>query len=423
MSEVTLVATTGRPTGSAPSRRLRAEGKVPAVLYGHGMDSLSVSVDRRELRHALTGPAGVNALINLSVDGVIHPTIVKSLQRDPIKRNVGHVDFIVVRLDEVIEISRAPSTWRARPRPCRPTAAWSTPRSTPSPSAPRRRTCPAPSSTTSRTCRWATWSAPASSTMPEGVELVDDPEMAIVTALAAQVEKVEEPEEGEEEAEGEAAEGAEAAGCRGRTVRGRRLGRVTERRGTPADLLVMGLGNPGQEYSRSRHNVGAEVVEELARRHGGRLKKARQQRALTAEVSCGRARLALAVPTTYVNLSGDAASSLIRRYGIDDLEHLVVVHDELDLEPGVVRIKQGGGLAGHNGLRSITQHLKTQDYLRVRIGVGKPPSKERGADHVLRRIPKRERELLDVAVQVAADAVEAIATNGLAAAMNDINGR
>ena len=155
---------------------------------------------------------------------------------------------------------------------------------------------------------------------------------------------------------------------------------MTERRGTPADLLVMGLGNPGQEYSRSRHNVGAEVVEELARRHGGRLKKARQQRALTAEVSCGRARLALAVPTTYVNLSGDAASSLIRRYGIDDLEHLVVVHDELDLEPGVVRIKQGGGLAGHNGLRSITQHLKTQDYLRVRIGVGKPPSKERGAD-------------------------------------------
>ena len=143
---------------------------------------------------------------------------------------------------------------------------------------------------------------------------------------------------------------------------------MTERRGTPADLLVMGLGNPGQEYSRSRHNVGAEVVEELARRHGGRLKKARQQRALTAEVSCGQARLALAVPTTYVNLSGDAAASLIRRYGIDDLEHLVVVHDELDLEPGVVRIKQGGGLAGHNGLRSITQHLKTQDYLRVRIG-------------------------------------------------------
>jgi PTH1 family peptidyl-tRNA hydrolase len=198
---------------------------------------------------------------------------------------------------------------------------------------------------------------------------------------------------------------------------------VTERRGTPADLLVMGLGNPGRELARSRHNVGAEVAEELARRHGGHLKKARQQHALTAEVVYGGARLALAVPITYMNLSGDAASSLVRRYGIDDLERLVVVHDELDLEPGMVRIKQGGGLAGHNGLRSITQHLKSQDYVRVRIGIGKPPTKERGADHVLRRIPKRERELLDVAVQVAADAVEAIATSGLAAAMNDINSR
>ena len=195
-----------------------------------------------------------------------------------------------------------------------------------------------------------------------------------------------------------------------------------DRKGTPVDLLVIGLGNPGEEYARSRHNVGAEVVAELARRHGARLKKSRE-RALTAEVNHEGSRLALAFPTTFVNLSGDAASGLVRRYGVDDPERLVIVHDELDLPPGVVRIKEGGGLAGHNGLRSITQHLKTQDYLRVRIGVGKPPSKERGADHVLKRMPKRERELLDVAVQVAADAVEAIATAGVAAAMNEYNGR
>jgi peptidyl-tRNA hydrolase, PTH1 family len=195
-----------------------------------------------------------------------------------------------------------------------------------------------------------------------------------------------------------------------------------DRRGRPIDLLVIGLGNPGDEYARSRHNVGAEVVTELARRHGGRLRKSRD-RALTAEVDHDGKRLALAFPTTFVNLSGDAASGLVRRYGITQPERVVVVHDELDLAPGVVRIKEGGGLAGHNGLRSITQHLKTQDYLRVRIGVGKPPSKERGADHVLKRLPKRERELLDVAVQVAADAVEAIATDGVAAAMNEFNGR
>ena len=420
MSEVTLVATTGRPIGSAPSRRLRAEGKVPAVLYGHGMDSLSVSVDRRELRHALTGPAGVNALINLSVDGVIHPTIVKSLQRDPIKRNVGHVDFIVVRLDEVIEIS----------------VAFHLEGEAKAVSADGGLVDPAVDTITVRT---------TPQNVP-GAFVYDISDLQVGDVVrAGELDDARGRRAGRRSGDGDrdrarragregrgAGRGRGGGGgrgrrgggrCRGRTVRGRRLGRVTERRGTPADLLVMGLGNPGQEYSRSRHNVGAEVVEELARRHGGRLKKVRQQRALTAEVSCGRARIALAVPTTYVNLSGDAASSLIRRYGIDDLEHLVVVHDELDLEPGVVRIKQGGGLAGHNGLRSITQHLKTQDYLRVRIGVGKPPSKERGADHVLRRIPKRERELLDVAVQVAADAVEAIATNGLAAAMNDINGR
>ncbi len=161
-----------------------------------------------------------------------------------------------------------------------------------------------------------------------------------------------------------------------------------DRRGTPVDLLVIGLGNPGEEYARSRHNVGAEVVAELARRHGGRLRKGRE-RALTTEVSVDGKRLALAFPTTFVNLSGDAASGLVRRYGIVEPQRIVIVQDELDLPPGVVRIKDGGGLAGHNGLRSITQHLKTQDYLRVRIGVGKPPSKERGADHVLKRIPKQ----------------------------------
>ena len=194
------------------------------------------------------------------------------------------------------------------------------------------------------------------------------------------------------------------------------------RRGTPADLLVVGLGNPGDEYARSRHNVGAEVVDELARRHGGRLKKAKE-RALTAEVPCAGKRVALAFPTTFVNMSGEAAAALVRRYGIEDPQHLVVVHDELDLPPGVVRVKDGGGLAGHNGLRSITQHLKTQDYLRVRIGVGKPPTKERGADHVLRRIPKADRALLDVAVQVAADAVETIAGSDVEAAMREFNGR
>jgi PTH1 family peptidyl-tRNA hydrolase len=186
--------------------------------------------------------------------------------------------------------------------------------------------------------------------------------------------------------------------------------------------LVIGLGNPGAEYERSRHNVGAEVVEVLAQRHHGALKKGKE-RALVTEVTLDGKRVALAIPLTYVNLSGEAAIRLVRRYGILDPRQIIVVQDELDLPPAIVRVKAGGGLAGHNGLRSLTQHLKTQDYLRVRIGVGKPPSKERGADHVLRRIPKREREALDVAVQVAADAVERVVTDGVDVAMGEFNVR
>jgi peptidyl-tRNA hydrolase, PTH1 family len=201
-----------------------------------------------------------------------------------------------------------------------------------------------------------------------------------------------------------------------------RRGAAAERRGTPADLLVVGLGNPGGEYEHSRHNVGADAVALLAERHGGVLKRSRE-RALVAEVGIGDRRVTLAFPQTYVNLSGESVAMLVRRHGITDSERVVVVHDELDLPLGRVKIKQGGGLAGHNGLRSIKAHLRTDDFLRVRIGVDKPPSKERGANHVLRRVSKRERVELDIAVQEAADAVEAIVADGIDAAMNRFNTR
>jgi PTH1 family peptidyl-tRNA hydrolase len=122
-----------------------------------------------------------------------------------------------------------------------------------------------------------------------------------------------------------------------------------------------------------------------------------------------------------MNDSGRSAQLLVRRHGIEDPDRLVVVHDELDLPAGVVRVKRGGGLAGHNGLRSLRDHLHTTDFLRVRIGVGKPPSKERGADHVLSRVSKVERELLAAAVEQAADAVETIAASGVDAAMQVFN--
>jgi peptidyl-tRNA hydrolase, PTH1 family len=195
--------------------------------------------------------------------------------------------------------------------------------------------------------------------------------------------------------------------------------RLRPRRGAAADLLVVGLGNPGEEYRGSRHNVGAEVVELLAQRHGGRLRK-RKERALVDEVTIDGKRVALAVPVTYVNDSGHAVGALVRRFGVTP-EKVVVVHDELDLPVGELRVKSGGGLAGHNGLRSIVSHLRSQDFQRVRIGVGKPVSKERGADHVLNRFGKRERADVDMTIEKAADAVEAIVRDGVDPAMNRFN--
>jgi peptidyl-tRNA hydrolase, PTH1 family len=194
---------------------------------------------------------------------------------------------------------------------------------------------------------------------------------------------------------------------------------VLRRRGTAADRLVVGLGNPGDEYARTRHNVGAETVELLAKRHGASLRKGKE-RARADQVRIGPELVALAIPLTYMNDSGLAVSALARRYGVEP-EQIVIVQDELDLPVGALKVKNGGGLAGHNGLRSITAHLHSDAFLRVRIGVGKPVSKEHGADHVLKKFSKRERTEIDVIIEQAADAVECIVNDGIDAAMNRFN--
>jgi PTH1 family peptidyl-tRNA hydrolase len=157
-------------------------------------------------------------------------------------------------------------------------------------------------------------------------------------------------------------------------------------------------------------------VQLLAQRHGVTLRAEKGVAARVAVASVAGRRVALAVPTTFMNDSGLAVRSLATRFGVDPAA-IVVVHDELDLPPGTVRLKAGGGLAGHNGLRSISSHLHTNDFLRVRIGVGKPPSAAQGASHVLRRPPKAVRELLGVSLETAADSIERIAADGIDAAM------
>ena len=191
-------------------------------------------------------------------------------------------------------------------------------------------------------------------------------------------------------------------------------------RASTLDLLVAGLGNPGHEYERTRHNAGWLVVDEVARRHGGSWRS--KFSGSLAEVRVGEQRLALLKPETYMNESGRSVSAAARFFKVP-AESILVVHDDVDLEAGRLQARRGGGLAGHNGLRSIKSHLHTDEFVRVRIGVGKPPSKEQGADHVLDRFSKRERSEIDVAIADAADAVEAIAIEGVDAAMNRFNTR
>jgi len=195
------------------------------------------------------------------------------------------------------------------------------------------------------------------------------------------------------------------------------------RRGASAstlDLLVAGLGNPGREYERTRHNVGHMVCAEVARRHGASRRS--KFSGDLADLRLGGARVALLTPQTYMNESGRSVGAAVRFFKLPP-EHLLVVHDEVDLDLGRLQARMGGGLAGHNGLRSVAQHLRTPEFMRLRVGIGRP---ERGdnrpvADWVLTPFPPE----VDVEALVArgADAVEAIVRDGLEETQQRFNER
>lgn len=183
--------------------------------------------------------------------------------------------------------------------------------------------------------------------------------------------------------------------------------------------IVAGLGNPGERYAKTRHNAGAMVVHELLERSGARL-KSHKSGCMIAEVTIEGERVVLARPMSYMNESGRPLRDLAKWYklGPDDL---IVVHDEIDIPFGEVRIKLGGGTAGHNGLASIVNHLSTKEFTRVRVGVGRP--RGQGVDHVLGEFSGAQRKELPDLVSRGADAVERILEVGAERAMNEINTR
>jgi peptidyl-tRNA hydrolase, PTH1 family len=187
-------------------------------------------------------------------------------------------------------------------------------------------------------------------------------------------------------------------------LRLRRRATVTGAGSDGGPWIVLGLGNPDDEgYANTRHNAGAMVVARLAERAGATLRRSRNNRAQVAEIRDGDARVVLARPSSYVNESGGPASLLARWYKTP-VERIIVVHDEIDLAYGKLQVRRDGGTAGHNGLKDVAKALGSPDFLRVRIGVGRPPGRKDPADYVLEPIAKRDAEDFAVLVERAADA-------------------
>lgn len=183
--------------------------------------------------------------------------------------------------------------------------------------------------------------------------------------------------------------------------------------------LVVGLGNPGEKYAQTRHNMGAMVIEALLGRSGSSL-KSHKSGCLIAETEIAGERVVLARSTTYMNDSGRPVRELARWYKVP-VEHLIVVHDELDIPFEEVRIKEGGGTAGHNGLGSIASHLGSRDFIRVRVGIGRPKGRGGAVGHVLNGFSSQEKKELPFVLERAADAVSSILSDGLDKAMNQFN--
>lgn len=182
--------------------------------------------------------------------------------------------------------------------------------------------------------------------------------------------------------------------------------------------VVVGLGNPGPEYAATRHNVGQMVVDELAARHGASFSALKRARAVTASIrpaGPGTEPVILAKPLSYMNLSGGPVAAVVQYHSVTPTD-VVVVHDELDVPFGSIKLKRGGGSAGHNGLKDITKALDTPEYIRVRVGIGRPPGRQSAADFVLKPFSAAERKELDLLVALAADAVEDTLSKGLAEA-------
>ena len=186
--------------------------------------------------------------------------------------------------------------------------------------------------------------------------------------------------------------------------------------------LIVGLGNPGKQYENTRHNMGFDTIDELVDRHripGSGI----QHKAMYGKGIIAGEKVILAKPLTYMNLSGDSVQAFLHYYKMDPETELIVIYDDIDLDPGQIRIRKKGSAGGHNGMKSIISQIGTQNFYRIKVGVGAKPQGWDLADYVLGRFSAKERDAVDDAVKEAADAVEVILSEGIESAMNRFNGK
>jgi len=429
MAEQKLVAEPRDGTGKGVARKLRAAGRVPAVMYGHGTESTALSVDARDLFHILHTGAGTNVLVDLVVDGSEHLIIPRDVQRDHIHGRFIHVDFLAVRRDEKLQLSIpvriVGESVGVKAGGVVEHHLWELEVESLPGDVPEAIDADISALEIGMSLRVSDLVAPKGATIltnpDESVVAVQQPQMAVEL-------------EEEEAAEGEAVEGG--GRCRGQVGqaggdhrsggrRGRRRGGGRRRRGrrgrravrgldalAAMTWLVAGLGNPGERYAKTRHNLGYRVVDELAYREDARLRKARFVPADVGEIREGPERVLLAKARTFMNESGPAIASLTRKNDLEP-DHVIAVHDDIDLAFGALRVKIGGSTAGHNGLRSLERALRSPEFYRVRLGVGRPTGRKDPADWVLEGFAKAQEPDVALLVDDGADAVRSLVHDGL----------
>jgi peptidyl-tRNA hydrolase, PTH1 family len=387
-----LTAWVRTETGKGASRRARRDGKVPAVLYGHHSDPQHLLLSAHDFS-AVLRHSGTNAVLILDINGKEQLALTKALDIHPIRRSIQHADLLVVRRGEKVTVEVNVATEGEAV-----SGTLVTQETTAVEIEAEALSIPEQLTVSIEGAEAGTQITAGQIVLPAGVTLASDPELLVINVVIAPTAE-DLDAEGAGEPEGAAAPAAP---------------------GMAEPVLVVGLGNPGPNYAKTRHNLGYLVAGILADRIGAPLKVHKKSGADAVTGRLGGRPAIVARPRVYMNESGRQVGPLAKFYSVAPAD-VIVVHDELDIEFGRIRLKLGGGEGGHNGLRSVAAALGTKDFRRVRIGIGRPPGRKDPAAFVLENFTSAERPEVPTICELAADATELLVQFGLESAQNTVH--